>query len=80
MKRYDTFTPRAKETFERTLKYAKLHGKAIFDCFDPDYNLVCKECPMYRPGNDFTVPCVYNPKSAAEWLAWANEEVNDETN
>lgn len=80
MRRYDTFTPKAKTAFERTLKYAQHFGKTLFICNESDFHLNCKQCPMYKLVNGFTAPCAYNPKTAEEWLAWANEEVGNETN
>ena len=80
MKRYDTFTPEVKQAFEITLVSARLYGKTIFNCLEADSFFNCQKCPMYKLGNGFTSTCAYKPKTANEWLAWANEEVCSEEN
>lgn len=73
MKRYDTLTPKAKTAFLRTVEIAKVIGNTNFVCESLEYNLHCYDCPCLI--NDTCVPI---RKTASEWLAWANKEVEED--
>ncbi len=78
MRRYDTFTPKAKTAFFYTIEGAEDNGKWHFVCTSTKYSLRCAECPFR--GNCRADSGCKQEKTASEWLAWAAEEVNDEKN
>lgn len=74
MRRYDTFTLKAKTAFIYTLSRAEEKGKYHFVCTTPTFSLQCKECP-FREKHD----CKQD-KTVSEWLAWAGEEIGEDNN
>ena len=76
MRRYDTFTLKAKTAFLRTVELAELSGKCKFMCSTTKYCLECEECPivMYCRENLW----IKRGRTASEWLAWAAEEIEDD--
>lgn len=76
MRRYDTFTPKAKQAFLRTVELAERIDKSVFICSSTKYSLDCEQCP-------YVMDCRANSwikrsKTASEWIAWANEEIEEE--
>lgn len=78
MRRYDTFTPKAKTAFLRTVELAELSGECKFICSTTKYCLECRECPFY--GELLADSCTKQEyyKTASEWLAWAAEEIEED--
>lgn len=74
MRRYDTFTSGVKTAFFNTLKTAEDKGASRFICETTQYSISCKYCPF----GDADIHDVRD-KTASEWLAWANEEVEEGT-
>lgn len=75
MRRYDTFTPKAKTAFIYTLSQAEEKGIYHFACSTPTFSLPCKECPFRGKR---TMSNCEKDKTLSEWLAWADEEVEEE--
>lgn len=81
MRRYDTFTPKAKKAFFYTVESAEEKGKYHFVCNTQIYYLRCKECPFDGecPLREEHLAGSYgkHDKTASEWLAWAGEEIEE---
>ena len=78
MRRYDTFTLKAKTAFIYTLSRAEEKGKYHFVCTTPKFSLQCKECPFRVEHLDGSF-CKQD-KTVSEWLAWAGEEIEEDNN
>lgn len=79
MRRYDTFTRGVKTAFFHTFEIAEHNGASRFVCEAMQYSLPCKYCPF--DNSDIHKMCLgIRARTASEWLAWAEEEVEDEKN
>ena len=72
MKRIDTLSEEAKAVYLKTIEMAKIYGVSEWECGILD----CDVCPF----NDNSINCGCKVERSKEyWVAWAEEEVKDET-